>query len=479
MRRVFIFLLLCFPRILPAQDTILYRAETFASIAAGDYTPFWITSNTFGVVPLKPNNAYLRGNALYTHSFYEKLQVEAGVDLLTAARHTSKVWANQLFAGASYKNIKIIVGTKNYYNSFLDRELSVGDMCFSSNARPIPEVLISIPEYITLPYTKKYLNFKGDFAVGKSMEDDYIIRTKNSTANYTTGVLYHHKSLFIKLAKPVAEAPFAFTAGLVHSAQWGGVYYGNTDVNKHPVGFDDFLRILMCSSGNSKAGIGDRINVLGNHLGTINARLDWKKEKFEAAIYKQHLFDDNSGLEYANWRDGIWGGEVHFSKFKYIEKVIVEYLNTTHQSGPLHFIDYDKRDKYRGGGADDYYNNYSYNGWSYFGRGIGNPLLTSPEYNQNGELKFKNTRVKSLHLGFKGKFSEEMTYRVLLTGMYGWGRMAVPFFERQDNVSVLVECNYSSEVWKGWIVGIQAATDNGSLYGNNYGCSLKIAYNRL
>jgi hypothetical protein len=471
MNRILLIFLSFLPALLTAQSELDYRAESFGSVASGDFTPFWTVSNTYGTVPLKPNNAYLRGEVEYKNEL-GLFTVEAGVDIVTASRHTSSAWAHQLYAGVAYRSMKLTIGSKEYYNSFLDRKLSQGDMCFSGNSRPNPEALFGFPEYTKVPFTGGILKFKADFAIGKSLEDNYILSNKNSTTDYATGVLYHHKSLFMQLS---GKSPLMFTAGLVHAAQWGG-WVSSGDVHEQPTSLNDFIRILMCSSGGENATGSDRINVLGNHIGTINARLDYKKEKLSIALYKQHFFDDNSGLEYANWRDGIWGGEICPHDFPLIEKVVIEYLYTKNQSGPFHFITYDNRYSYRGGGQDDYYNNGSYaQGWSYFGRAIGNPLLTSPEYNGNGDMYFKNNRLKSVHAGIKGKLTSCLSYRILLTRMSGYGRMSYPFIKEKNSFSFLSECSYAPEKWKGWTLELQLASDYGSLYGNSLGCSLKIA----
>jgi len=453
-----------------------YRVETFGSASAGSYTPFWMVNNTHGFVPLKQNNAYLRGNLMWEHDFNKSLKVEAGVDLLTAAQHSSSLWAHQLYTGISYRAMKLTIGSKEYYNSFLDKDLSVGDMCYSTNARPIPEINLGFPEYTIVPFSKEIMKFKADFAVGKSMDDDYILRTKNETTNYTTDILWHHKSLFLQWADPQEKFPLSFEFGLVHASQWGG-WTSVQDAGKMPSSFSDFMLVVFGKSGKDNALEMDQVNVLGNQLGTMNARLEYKHPHFKASVYKQHFYDDNSGLEYANWPDGIWGGEISFLNQSFVKKVVYEYMNTTNQSGPFHFLEYETQSgvKYRGGGSDNYYNHGIYiAGWSYFGRAIGNPLLTSPEYNDDGSILFKNIRVKSWHLGLNGDIASGLSYRLLFTQMHAWGRMSVPFLKRKNNFSSLIECTYRPSAWKGWSLGFQMASDYGDLYGNNWGCSLKI-----
>jgi len=460
-----------------SQDTVSYRFDVFGSAGSGKYTPFWITSNTYGMVPIKQNSGYVRGDLFWRHSFPNEIKIEAEVDIVTAAKHSSQIWVHQLYAAVSYRNIYFFIGSKERYNSLLDRNLCMGDMTFSTNARPIPEVNFSFPDYTKVPFTKDYLQFKADFALGKHFDNNYILRTKNPDSYYNLDVLLHHKSLFFKLEDPAESFPFYGIIGLEHAAQWGG-WTSLYDFGNNPSSFKDLIRIILCQNGDSRAIDGDQVNVLGNHLGTYNFKVGYKHKKFLSALYKQHFFDDNSGLEFANWRDGIWGGEFTFLNQPYLKKIVLEYLQTTNQSGPIHFLYYDGvlYPNSRGGGNDNYYNNFAYfSGWTYFGRGIGNALLTSPEYNEDNDLCFKNNRIKAIHLGLEGKIASEFSYRTLFTGAYGWGTNDKPFIKRKENFYSSIECIYKPEKLKGWQIALQTSFDQGDMYGNNIGGAIKIS----
>jgi len=470
-----LFLLICYTTY--AQDSLGYRFDLFGSASTGEYTPFWITSNTYGTVPLRPNSGYVRGDLSWKHSFSNGIKLKAEADIVTAAKHSSSVWVHQLYGAVSYRNMSFFFGARERYDSMLDRNLSMGDMTYSTNARPMPEINFAFPYYTNFPFTKGYLQFKADFAVGKSFDNDYIVRTKSPEANYAIDMLWHHKSLFIKWEDPNERIPFWGIIGLEHAAQWAG-WTSAGDFGKNPNSFRDFVRIILCESGDENSIEGEQINVLGNHLGTYNFKIGFKDKKIQTALYKQHFYEDKSGLEMANWRDGIWGGELTFFNQPFLQKIVFEYLQTTNQSGPLHFLYYDGKlyPNTRGGGSDEYYNNGVYcSGWSYFGRAIGNALLTSPEYNNDQRLGFKNNRVKAIHLGLEGNITSEFSYRTLFSGMYGWGTHPRPFTKRKDNFSSLIECIYKPKKQNGLQINLQASFDKGDLYGDNFGCSLKIS----
>ncbi len=461
-----------------AQDSLVYRLDAFSSVSTGDFTPFWIVNNTHGVVPLQSNNIYGRGDLCWNHQFGKEFKLKAELDLVGASKHSSSFYIQQLYASLSYKALNLSVGAKEYYDSMLDSRLSVGDFNYSPNARPIPEINLSVPEFTKVPFTKGILQFKGDFAVGRSTDSHYIERTKYPGETYTIDILWHHKSLSFNLEDPDRRFPLTMEFGFVHAAQWGGwtSYYNQGEV---PHSFSDFIRIVLGQGGGEDAMEGEQINALGNHQGVYNLKFGYKGRSFDIFAYKQHYFDDNSGVEYANWRDGIWGLEARLNNQNYLKKMVFEYFNTTNQSGPMHFLDH-TRPNTRGGGNDDYYNHDIYiSGWSHWGRTLGNPLITSPEYDKNGKIYFQNNRVQALHWGFEGEITPEISYRVLATGMYAWGRMSYPFLGRKNDFSSLLECSYTPSRGKGWKFIVQTAFDGGSLYNDNFGFSLKISKSGL
>jgi hypothetical protein len=457
-------------------DSYRYKVETFGSIAYQSTTPFWIHNGSYGIVPLESDNAYLRAGVAGEHHFNRSLRVEAGIDLLakTWEENSHPVRFQQLYATVVYRILNFNIGSKENYHSILDKDLSSGDFSFSTNARPIPELNLNISDFVIVPYTKNFLSVKGDFAVGKFMDNNYILDVKTEKANYAQGRLLHHKSGYALLREPSGKIPLYLILGFDDCAQWGGWESKNGDL---PQSFKDFFRVVTGASGGTDAPEGEQINRLGDHLGTYSFKLGSQFPVLDFAVYKQHFFTDNSGMEYANWRDGIWGIECSLPTFKLVKKVVFEYIQTTNQSGPFHFPMNATRPpfKVRIGGADSYYNHGIYtSGWSYFGKAIGNPLITSPEYNTDHNLEFLDNRIKAFHVGIKGDLSSAFSYRILGTGRYGYGTQRSPFLQRKHNFSGLLECTYVYPKWNNWAFALQVAGDKGTTFGNNLGCSFKI-----
>lgn len=459
------------PEVLP--ESTGYRIEAFGSIAKDKNVPFWMVSNRYGIVPLDADNGYLRAGLFHSQRFgsQQKFYWNAGIDLVAAVPRYRNVYVQQLFAELGYRDVLLSIGSKETYTSLWDRNLSSGDLVHSANSRPLPEINLSIPQFVVVPLTKGWLQVKGDFAVGRSFDSAFLERQVRDVY-YIEHTLWHHKSLYLRINDSRSGKPLSAVLGVQHWAQWGGTS-NNPALGKQPRSFKDFLRIVACKEGGGSASVSDQINVLGNHYGSFDLKLSYTRSDWSAHAYWQHYFEDKSGIEYANARDGLWGAEVELKKFPWLRKVVAEYFNTRDQSGPMHFITYDR--PARGGGADNYYNNGEYTtGVSYFGRAIGSPLLTSPEYNTDGSPGFKNNRVKAFHLGAEGSLSQQIDYRLLLTWMNSWGTTFRPFADNKESLSGLLEIIYRHPRLQGWEFKGSAGADARTLYGNNLGVGIAV-----
>ena len=452
-----------------------YRLETVGSAATGRHTPFWIVSNKYGVVPLNAGNAVLRAGLFHNQTFQNGINWSVGADLLAVTPRYRHVYVQQLFADIQYKCLNLTIGSKENYISLWDKELSSGDMVHSPNARPIPEINLSVPKFTVIPFTNRLLQFRGHTALGRSSDSRYLQSFTNENTIYIKDVLWHHKSLQLRFLDTNNRFPFTAVAGMHHSAQWGGTST-NPTVGKQPATFKDLIRIILGKSGGEDATVGDQINVLGNHYGSYELQFGYLHNSFNIHIYSQHFFDDVSGMELYNFPDGLWGIQVELPNFSWLNKIVTEYFDTRNQSGPLHWLWFD-RDEYpgTGGGFDNYYNNGEYTtGVSYFNRAIGSPLLTSPEYNENNNIGFQNNRVRAYHVGLQGYLSKQVSYRILTTLSEGWGTMYRPFLKKKDNFSLAVKISYCHPRLENWFFTGEVATDRGVQYGDNLGFSISI-----
>jgi hypothetical protein len=461
---------------IPLQAQTYYQAKTSATASTDNVTPFQIVSNQYGIVPLQANNATLQVGVTHQQNLGKHFTVQAGVDLLAATPRYQNIALQQAYADVAFQHLHLRIGAKeNTQLSLRNQQLASGDLAISNNAKPIPEVNVNIPHFVNVPYSNKWLLVKGDFAIGKSFDTQYLKQYANPEQVYIKHVLWHHKALFLKVGKS-EHTPVALVLGIQHLAQWGGTSTNlNSPQYKQPQTIKDFLKIVTGSAGDQNASLSDQVNVLGNHFGTYDVQAELTQHKWTAKAYYQHFFDDASGMELENIGDGIIGAEINLKTITWIQTVVVEHVYTRDQSGPFHYIEFD-HSIYPGfgGGGDNYYNNQEYTtGASHLNRAMGNPLLLSPEYNNNGKLGFQHNRITAWHLGVKGVISTPLDYKIRTSTVISYGTPLAPTLTKLNNTTVAVDIGWTLQ--HNWYVTTTLAADKGTLTGNRLGAAVTVA----
>jgi hypothetical protein len=470
--------------ICPAQEVSRWgdavtesRVEFVGTAATGENTPFWLVSNRYGVVPLTANNGYLRGAVQHSLTVGANASLTGGIDVVASTTRYRNVFIQQLFAELSYGRFLLSVGSRERYTSLWDSELSSGDLVTSSNARPIPGICLSVPQFTVVPFTNSWLQFKGDFGVGRSFDEGYLNNFYKGAPYYIVNSLWHNKSLHLRVFDVANGFPLLAVVGLRHHVQWGGVS-NSPEVGVQPHSLRDFVRVMLGQGGAEDASISDQINVLGNHYGSYDFKLGWVSSAWSLYLYRQHYYEDESGLEFLNNPDGLYGVQVNLPRCSYLGKIVIEYVHTLNQSGPVHFLDYDHT-VYGGygNGADDYYNNWDYGeGVSYFNRGTGTPLVRSPEYDrQKRQPGFNNNRIVAYHAGVSGCISSRLAYRLLATTMETYGTPARPLLSVEKDISFALRLSYCHPRLKGWQFNCELAHDKGAVFGNSTGIGLSVS----
>lgn len=475
----------CHTTLLYAQTTdpsFTYHIETGATAGGGNYAPLWFTANRNGLSSIKPNSAYLEAGLTFNKKLKHHWNIQAGLDLATAANNTSAFIIQQAYADISWQCLSMSVGSKERDPFGKNPQLSSGGMVEGNNTRPVPQVRVGIEEFTNVPFTNAWLKVKGHIAYGRFTDDrwqrDYVAVKKQ----YVEDVLYHSKSLLFRIGKK-EKFPLELDFGMIMAAQFGGKVY-EYDANRQTkqvyaisTGIKDFFDILIPGKGGDDTPWGDQVNILGNHLGCWNLSLSYYLSDWKLRGYYEHFFDDHSQMffEYGRWKDGHIGLEVTLPHNRWISTFVWEGLATKDQTGPMlydgfagHFSEYQISAK------DNYYNNYYYQSWQHWGMGMGNPLLPAPLYNEDGSLLFKSNRILSQHIGFNGNPSKEINYRVLMSYTRHWGTYDNPLDEVRKQFSSLYEVTYSPQKLRGWSISAALGLDHGTYPGNNTGGMLVI-----
>ena len=210
---------------------------------------------------------------------------------------------------------------------------------------------------------------------------------------------------------------------------------------------------------------------------TILARLNFDYDTWYLGLYADHFFEDHSQmllLEYdgygtgAEWnvkkdnrlfmyslKDIMLGVDLRLkSCFTWINNVVLEYLYTKYQSGPV-YHDHTQLMPDHIGGLDNYYNHHIFPGWQHWGQVMGNPLYRSPIYNDDNRVMVMNNRFVAWHLVVGGAPAPNLSYRALATYQKSWGTYYFPFIDPHEDICVMGEILYEFDeesFLKGWSI---------------------------
>jgi hypothetical protein len=384
------------------------------------------------------------------------LTLDYGLEVFNRYNGKYDLRLQQYYADVSWWYFKLHAGARRETFGNQYDPLSSGSLLYSGNARPIPKVAVS-SDYIPVPFSKGYLEFKGYLSHGWFEQD-----------RHTASPYLHHKNVYVRVG---GDLPVHAHYGFHHYAMWGGT---SPEYGDLPDSWDTYKKIFLARKGDTaNAPIKEVINSLGNHLGSRNFGLDYQGKDFSLNLYWQTIFEDNSGKVWRNIEDGLWGlvYKNHTKQKPLIESAVYEFLHTTDQSGRHHRIDGEIV-----GGNDNYFNHYIYSsGWATHGYIIGTPLITSPviDRKSSGQIMINN-KVVAHHLGIKGWLFDNLHYRALVNYSMNYGTNAKPFEPHKKEYSVLTEFNYQLPDQPAWQFKMKVAADFGDMYGKNFGMFLGI-----
>lgn len=462
-------------------DSVEYRVDRTMTVTnGGGNTPFWLTSNRYGLSGVRHSSWHYRLGAFRDteRDADRNWRVGYGADLVLAHRYTSDFIIQQLYFDLGYRNVRLSIGAKERPASLKNNELSSGSLTFGINSRPIPEARFEVPEYISLFGGKKVIWVRGHFGYGMLTDGNWQgTFARKSSSRYTKGVLYHSKSAFMKIGNEQLF-PLTLEGGIELAATFGGRYYrGDGYSTSLYGGLKDFGEIIFTSG--SDPGETEYKNAKGNTLGSWLLSLDWHGNGWGARAYYDHFFEDHSGLFYANLDyDGLYGLEIKLPANRVVGNLVYEYVYTKYQSGAL-YHDHTSTIKDDVFGRDNYYNHNLYAGWQHWGMGAGSPLFLSPLYNSDNALTFKSNRFAAHHFGLSGNPLTSLHYRMLFTYSKQYGTYAEPFDDIKRQRSFLAELTWSPRSilrrkGRNWALSAAYAYDHGTHTGNNSGFMFSI-----
>lgn len=457
--------------------------EASATAATGDYAPLWLTANRYGLSSVRATSNYERARLQrdLTQDAALPWQLGYGLDVAVAFGHERTGIVQQAYVEAQWRKLRLLLGQKELPLEMMNPELSQGAMTFGINARPIPKARLDI-DWFAFPGTKGWWQWRIYGAYGFTTDGHWQEKWSDPTDRYSRGMLYHEKALHWQFGR-ADVLPFTYEIGLNMAAQFGGSSYNviTERTEQHSFHYNSSLRAfwdVLFVQGSDETD-GDAANVAGNHLGSWVMQLKYHGQKWQARAYWERFFEDHSNLTVQyGIRDMLIGAEVNLPRNPWISTVVAEYMTSKDQTGPI-FHDRTATLPEHIAGRDDYYNHLNYPGWQNYGMAIGNPLLTSPLYNEvfghGHQLRFYNNRVRAWHFGINGDPSAEWHWRAKLSLTRNWGGYNDPFVDMQHQTYAMAEARYTPRWAECWTAVLAVGLDHGHVLGNSTGMQLTIA----
>lgn len=483
-----------------------YKVEMQGSLSKGK-TPLWLNANKYGLSSLETANGYLRGGIERPLSTDEgqKFGLGYGLDVVVPINYTSKAVIQQAYVEGRWWHGTLTIGAKEQPMELKDNELSSGSQTLGINARPIPQVRLALSDYWTLPFANGWLHLKGHVAYGMMTDQNWQHDFTAKQSKYTDRALFHSKAGYLKVGNDEVFCPWSLEMGLEMVSIFGGTSYlpdghGAMKTIENGKGLSAYWNAFL--PGGADNGETTYQNVQGDQLGSWVMRFNYDGDWHGFSLYVDKFFEDHSAMlqldydgygEGSEWqekkqrryliydfKDWLLGFEYRYKPDNWLNTLVVEYLYSKYQSGPI-YHDHTITIADHIGGKDNYYNHYILPGFQHWGQGIGNPLYRSPIYNEDGTIYFKDNRFVGFHVGLSGHPSEYFKWRFLGTWQEGLGTYEQPYTKKRHNVSLMGEATYRLQGQKlpMWMRGVDVrmgiGADFGSvLGGNNYGMQLTI-----
>lgn len=476
-------------------------ANFYAGAGSNDFAPLYVSSNRHGKIT-QSKNVVLDLWAADSLDLNKRFDFSWGVEALggwsnkvTYHKFSDKtmgwvdnpqappaVWLQQLYAEVKWRCLYLSVGLKDRNSSFVDQWLSSGDLIWSGNTRNIAEARIGFVDFQSIPWLHEWVQADICLSYGKFADKNWV----NDHYNYkdgfiNPGTLWTYKRLYLR-SNP--EKPFMFQLGFQMTGFFGSksFFYHNGELQKvqyHAHRVKDYFQMLLPLENGEEGYIG------GDHKGSwdIAARYRFAGGQTLRA-YTQWFWEDGTSLLKKNGWDGLWGLEFKSNKRWWIDGAVVEYLDLTNQSGPLHWdpaqTDTPGKLTEQVRGNDNYYNNHFYRSYVNYGMTIGTPMMMGVIYNLNGDPTFLYNKVRAIHFAVQGSVGDNLDWTIKYGHRKAWGRTNTIYLIHpvQSNNWLLAACYRFS-----WVPGLSAALeigfDSGNMPMKAAGALLCVSYDRL
>lgn len=482
-----------------AEEPLRYEASMTVGTGTGEFSPYYISSLRHGRFT-QSQNVQTEAALWKEMDSSRRFSYGFGVDVIggyassvsydrynvdtqsweSHGERPSAIWLQQLFAEIKYRGVFAQAGLKEQNSAMLNQSLTSGDLVESGNTRPMPQVRAGFIDFQNIPLTNGWLQISGEVAYGYMADDGWWKNHYNYYRYHiTTGQFYNYKRAYFR-TKPSER--FSVTFGMQAAVTFGGTtknYYKGIleKEERHERNIKTFIKMLFPTQDGGEGFYS------GNHLGSwdIKARYRLKNDD-ELFFYTSWLWDDGSGIGKLNGFDGLWGIEYRASRKGLVNAALIEYMDFTNQSGPIHFDPFDSPGCTLPGhvsGADDYYNSAFYNAFSYFGMSLGTPAMMAPLYNRDGYPAYIGNSMRGIHAGVEGSITGNLDYRIKAGYRKAWGTPMMMLRTPLHLTSVMLEANWRPAKVKGLSLNGKMELDRGNMPENAFGVMVSVKYDGL
>ncbi len=476
-----------------------YHASVTAQASSKSLAPYMLGSWNYG--------RYVEGSGIWQEAGFDKeldlskrFSWSVGLDYIAGAGsktyydrwdESSQTWTKhnahlpyvrfqQLYGQLKYRAAFLTIGMKYSHSFIVDDQLSSGDVSRSNNAMPIPAISIGFLDFVDIPFTRGWVQINGELTYGKRLDSGFL---RNEFNYYYGGIydniLYNYKRCYFR-TNP--EKNFHITIGMQATGLFGGATYKYNNGKIYSTShrgfrFKDIFQMFFPMEGGENY-------YTGSHLGSWDFKADYRfKDGSNLSAYFEWPWEDGSGIGKMNGWDGLWGIQYNFARKGIISKALVEYIDFTNQSGPIHYDPEDNPQNPITGhaqGADDYYNNAYYGPFTNYSMGIGSPFLLSPIYNRNGDLSYLHNRARGFHAAIEGDPIDWLSYTIMAGYELAGGNGPMPAYRRLSCTSGMISVTaHPFRKIPELELGLRMAFDAGDLRGDNFGAGLHVAYKGL
>jgi len=483
-----------------AEYPLSYEVSLTAGSGSGDFAPYYISAMRGGRFssatnvqaeaslwrPLDMSGRFAYGFGADVIGGYAS-EVDygrcnpAGDDWMAHSMRPASVRLQQLYGIIRYRSVFLSAGMREHSSALLNQRLTSGDLVESGNARPIPGLRMGFVDFQDIPFTGGWVQIQGVVGYGKMLDNDWWRDHYNYYNSFlAVNTWYNYKRCYFR-TRPSER--LSVTVGMQAAAEFGGhvTFYDRWKPGRaehRDAGIKTFFKVLL------PYGDGGESFYTGNHLGSWDFKARYRLDGgHELAGYFSWPFEDGSGIGKQNGWDGLWGIEYKApERGGLVSGAVIEYLDFTNQSGPIHFNPADWPGTTITGhtsGSDDYYNNASYNSYAYYGQSIGTPAIMAPIYNIDGYNRYVANVMRGFHVGVEGTIVPEVDY--LVKGGYrkAWGNGYFMLPSPIHLTSVMAEVTWRPARVRGLSVNAQVEVDRGNMPSNAFGAMVSVRYDGL